>query len=482
MEVLKSALWILLGRWAYNIIGLISFAVIVSRLDVSDYGIWAIVSTALIFSDIFFQDAAENALVRQEGDERQVIWSGFWVILLFSIFLSGSLIVISLVVSALYIESLYSELLWGISALVVVQAISSVARGVLLRRRMSKAFSLSLSFANLVGAVFGIVAVFLNLGIWSLLVQQSTLHLVVLIVTWNLSRLGRPQPGTPQLRGEIARFVWYGMWSSVLNVGVNRIDIVLASTLFGPTAAGLFALAKRIIQISQDLVGSSFDKALIALRSQMLREETQQREPAVKKATFFGDNPFIQAVTLQAMLIIPAFAGLSITASIIVPLIFGPQWIQASQLVALMSIGGVFRAMVTLERAEQVVSGHVGRLLLVRVGELIITLSLLLPFGHLGVEVIAGLFSARYFLSYLLVVAVNPTDARFTEHLVLVARALWPALIGSVLMAISMEIVKRMTSDYSSALQLAACFIVGLVVYLVIMLLLRRHWMGTAAD
>lgn len=454
MSIMRAAAWMLFGRWAFYIVTLVSFSIIVRYISAESYGIYVLAGTFLIFSDVFFNDSVESAVVRQQGDLDAVSNTAFWIVLAFSLFIALVVVFIAYPMAMLYGMDELIVLLAGVSLVVVIQGCASVPRALLLKLGAARNYSFYSGASNLVGAVFGILAAINGFEYWSLVIQQGVLQGCMLLTCSVVARFFPKFRFDKDIGREIFGFVRTSFFSCVLNVVTNRLDVIFIGLSFGVAQVGVYGLAKRLIQIVQELVGSSFDKALVSFKSRAGSEKS--------------GRAYQQSVMAQCILLFPAFAGFAATADLLIPLLFGRQWGDAPFLIGLLAVGGVFRSMVTIERAELVVQGRAGTILKVRFWELLIGLAAVVPFAQLGAVWMAIGFSIRYILGYFLVLNSRFTSfSEFYEHLKQTVSWVIHPFFAVSLMLIALFGINEFAvfSDFSPFVNLIADISIGTVVY-----------------
>ena len=451
MSLVRNVAWMLAGRWVYNLVTLVSFTIIGSIISPADFGIYTLASTFLILADTFYADAVENLIVRQEGDEATIAPTFFWVSLGYSIALAVAIVGLAWPFGWFYQDSQVTHATHAIAAIIIVQGSAAVPRALLMRRKRSRQYATNSAIGNVVGACVGIFAALNGAGFWSLIFQQGCLHLTMLVLCSIAARF-RPRATYDRAAGhEFAGHVATMLWSTVLNVASNRLDVLVVGALYGSTATGLFGLARRLVQIIQDLVASSFDKILLSM---VARQNTKGQ----------ADRLYRSSVLLQGITAIPSFAGFAVIAPVLLPLVFGHEWGGAAPLVILMAGGGVFRAMVTIERAQQMAAGQMKQIARVRLLELLISAVLVGAFAWAGPAVLAATYTVRQFLGYVLVVRsrVGWTEAR----LLLARTAGWLAMpvAAAGLMVVSVSLA---LSELKPLVRVEVCLIVSVVVGIV---------------
>jgi O-antigen/teichoic acid export membrane protein len=316
----------------------------------------------------------------------------------------------------------------------------------------------------LIGATVGITLSFHGYGYWSLLAQQIVLQLAMLVLCSHATRFIPGLKLDANIGVGLTRFIGLTFWSVLLNVATNRIDVLVLGLHASSVAVGNFSLAKRIIQIVQDLVASSFDKALVSLKS---------RSASVTSHRML----YKRSVIAQAALLLPTFVGFALVAPYLIPIAFGSDWQTSATLIGLMTVGGIFRSLVTVERAEQVVEGTAAKLLYVRFIEAIFALLLIVPFADAGPEYMSIVFSIRYVVGYLLVVR-SRLGAAAGRHTLSVAGWIWaPVASTMVMIPVTLASMYSLPTWLPATSTVAIAAVVGGLCYCGLMAILRMFWL-----
>lgn len=463
--MLNKVLWLLAGRWVYNIITLISFFLIINEIGQASYGIYAIAAVFLIFVDMFFTDGIEAAIVRHKGDRDNVIKMALLVVLVFSVVLSFLIALLAFFWEYIYDSHEIFYVVLSISSLVLFYGTNAAFRGCLIRDNNTKSVSKIQSLACLVGALSGIYSAQHGAEYWSLIIQQAIFIFISCSGLAYCSHIKWKGCVDYSVFKEIFRFAKYSFFTTVLNVFTNRLDILIIGSVFGLAQAGLYAFAKRIIQIVQDIFASAFDKVLVSM---MRVSDCSKEEKRSYNLAIFG----------QSALLFPAFIGLAFLSDDFLSLFFNDTWEEAAIFLSYMIVGGIFRAMVTLERAVQVSSGAVRTILKVRVQELFIALLLFTPvyvFESISPLYIAVAFSLRQFLGYLLVVNSHSSD-KFFANLNHIKHTVTIPFIATLVMMLSIVLLTYFLPQKAwYNVVLTAVF--GGAVYFFVMWLTKSRWL-----
>lgn len=462
MSLAKNVMYMLAGRWVYNLTTLATFSIIVTMITPSEFGVYTLASTFAIFSDLFFSDGVENLILKQKEETKSATSSFFWVAVAFSAILAAFVALVSVPFGWLYDSE---QLVWATQAMCVVllvQGAASVPRALLLRAGRSRQYATNSALSNLIGSVAGIIAAIKGFGIWALIVQPLVLQVAMLFLCSAAARY-RPRL---ILDLEVARTFSYDLgvmlWSTILNVLGNRIDVFMIGYVFGEAATGVYGLAKRIVQILQDLVASSFDKIMLSMIS---------RQPAADP-----EGLYRRSVFLQAAVAIPSFIGFAAISPMLIPAVFGGEWKSAAPLVALMAVGGIFRSMVTIERAQQLAYGQIKNIAHVRLVELFISVASS-PLTWLGIPIVALAFSVRSAFGYVLVLNSRFGHEALLSRTLIAGKLISIPIFASATMAISvltaMSVIEGVVSDWSG---IAICVAVGIASFTMVMAASHRAW------
>ncbi|ODU68642.1 MULTISPECIES: oligosaccharide flippase family protein [unclassified Novosphingobium] len=465
MSLAKNVAWMLAGRWAYNLITLASFTTIVALISPAAFGIYTIASTFLILSDTFFSDAVENLIVRQNGEEADIAPTTFWV----SVGISG-LMAALIAVIAFGFGWFYSsvETQWAIQAIaliIVVQGAASVPRALLMRHGRSRQYATNSALSNLIGAAIGVASAYRGAGFWSLIIQQGALHISMFTLCSIRAGFVPSMRLDRTIAHDFAGHVATMLWSTILNVFGNRLDILVIGALFSNSVTGVYGLAKRLVQILQDLVASSFDKVMLSMIARQGLKGHQERI-------------YRSSVLMQGITAIPSFAGFAAISPLAIKMIFGPEWDGAAALIIMMTVGGIFRSMVTIERAQQMLAGQTRLIANVRLVELIIGVILVVPFGRLGPAYMAVVFSVRYVIGYVLVIASRIGRRETPALLAQTARWLAVPVLATLAMSGIVWLAQRELHGLGHPmLTIAASVMIGVVVFGAILAAARRFWL-----
>jgi O-antigen/teichoic acid export membrane protein len=114
---------------------------------------------------------------------------------------------------------------------------------------------------------------------------------------------------------DVSRFGLYASGNRVIQI--MSIDQILIGTLMGPAPLGIFGFSKRIFQMLNDVIAGVLNSVSYALLSSLQTEKEKLREA------------FLIVTFASSAFSFPLFIGLASVSNDLVPLVFGPQWLEA---------------------------------------------------------------------------------------------------------------------------------------------------------
>lgn len=176
------------------------------------------------------------------------------------------------------------------------------------------------------GAVAGITVALAGGGVWSLVSQHVATAGAASAVLW-ITAADRPRLCLAFREGaELARIGAGSAAVTTFNSLNQRTFIILVGMLLGTDAAGYLSLAFRTVDMVRDLVSHAVSQVALPIFSRLQDDPRALREA-------FGS-----AIELTCLVTFPLFAGMAVTAPLIVELLFGRQWLPAAPYAAVLAV------------------------------------------------------------------------------------------------------------------------------------------------
>ncbi|PST27155.1 hypothetical protein C7U60_02385 [Mesorhizobium plurifarium] len=268
--------------------------------------------------------------------------------------------------------------LMRVSALAPALAgVGLVQEGMLARRFAFSVLAVRRPLAILVGGALSIALAYLGFGAWSIIAQT-----VLVAATGSLVCL-MAMPVVPASR--FSKTEWRDASSSatklmgrqVLDVASQRLPEALLGFLAGPVAAGLFRLAKALLDLAKSILVYPISAGLLPVFARMSGDR--------QKLESFALNVCVASVVIVSM---PAL-GFAVFSPMIIRIAAGPAWMQTADVMMIFAMTLPPLALVAAIPSFMIASQQAGALLWCSAAQLLAAMALV-ALGALWDVVIAS--------------------------------------------------------------------------------------------
>jgi O-antigen/teichoic acid export membrane protein len=467
-RVAKGALWATVEVWGVELLQLLVFTVLARLVGPEAYGLVALaMAFVLVPQNLLVHGGWIEALVQRRELTREEVDSVLW--LLAGLGLTSAILLAALAPWAAALLDL-PELAPLLRVLAICPALTSlmVVPAGLLQRRLALA---PLALRSILGVgLGGVVAVALALGgagPWALVANEIAWPLAGVVIL-GLAAGHRPRfAWAPRRLAEIGRFALGITGEQLLQLGELLLPRLLLGWLAGPVAVGIWGLARKLFELSAELVSRpALRVALPAFTG--LRDDPERLAAGLALAVEF-----------TALAAVPGYALALVLAPDLVALAFGEPWRPAGEALRLLAaLGPLVPSAMLLTSAFQA-AGRADLVLLLAAVGAVLLLVLLGALSSWGVFGVAAAFTVRGWILWPVRLALAHRVLRLAIAPVLAPLA--PILLAGAAMLGAMLAARRLVDEPSGALGVALAAGAGAVVYLGALGLLARPALARAA-
>jgi PST family polysaccharide transporter len=347
---------IIIGSINWNFINTISqtiltfgVGVVLARiLDPNDFGLFGLTIILLGILNLLFTGSISRFIIQKENLDAQDIESSLGI----SIFLSlvAYLIVwfISPLVASFFHYTILSELIRVYTISIFFISVSSILRGILIKKMNFKL----LFYSDLIAIVFGysIVGIILalnNFGVFSLIYATLIKELLSLITLYFFSK---PGISFKINLAKIKHIFYYsggvGL-SNIFGYAANNADYVIIGKLLNTNALGLYTRAFTIMTLPLSKISMTLFDVIFSVFSNA-KNDLQQIK-----------NIYLKSIKLIALLSFPILSTIMIGSELIITGIYGEKWSGAIRVLQILCIAGFFRVITNSAGAVAKATGKV---------------------------------------------------------------------------------------------------------------------------
>ncbi len=342
----------------------------------ADFGLLAMVAPLLTLVQIFNELGLSQATIQRAEISHGELSQLFWINLAASLALACLMALAAPLVAWFYGEPRLAMICVCLAGLLVLSGLGAQQIALMNRSmRFTALAGIDIACAAL-SVVVGIAAALAGLGYWSLVLMQAANSATILLMCWLLSDW---RPGWPRHEaslGGLLRFGGHVTGANLINFLGSNLDLVLIGRLGGSVAVGLYDRAFRLVAAPILQISLPVARVAVSLLSRLHGQDARYR------------TAWLRMLQLLLVMTTPAVIWTAMAAPVVVPLLLGPGWGEASPIVSALALATGFAPLSIGAGWLFVSQGRTGeQLRFVSLRALLAICSLLagLPWGALGV-------------------------------------------------------------------------------------------------
>jgi lipopolysaccharide exporter len=260
--------------------------------------------------------------------------------------------------------------------------------------------------------------------------------------------------------GALADLFHFSKWMLLVNCLSflkERSSDFVVGRLAGPHALGIFSVSAELANMPGTELIAPINRAVFPAYARLAHDPEALR------------TEYLSVMGMVGLLAIPAVAGMAATAPLIVPVILGPNWLDAQVILTVLAFFGITQVVQSNAFSAYMALGRPDILARLTASHVIVLLTLLI-----SLTVWKGVIGAAFAYLITALIMVPLTFAFLFPRLQLTtrrfARVVWrPMLASAVMFAVVREFIDELAGAGAGtpilALVLIAAIIVGMVTY-----------------
>ena len=419
----RGAIWQGLAFVAGKVFVLVTIIVLARLLSPEEYGLVALALVLMAYAETIADAGVAQALVYLPHTG-EVARSALLISVVLGCLLASGAVLGAPAIAGVFNLPEVAPLVQVLSISLLATALAAVPEA-LLRRDLH--FKRQTAAPVLRAATMGAVTLslaFAGYGAWSLAIGTAAGSVAYAAACWFLLPGKAPWQVWRVTRDALRANLQFGApvaGSSLLARLIFDIDYLIIGLFLGANALGFYTLAFRAPELVIINVFFVLSTVLFPLYAKVRGEPDRLR------------SGYLKSVELQALYGMTAGVGLAVTAPIMVPVVFGPQWGEAVLPLVFLSLYAAARSLGAGANDVYKALGRPGlsiRISLVRLAVLAPVLLFAVQWGIVGVAC-AQLAAALLFALGMQLVAAKVMDLQFRQLL----RAVVPGVVCGVAVA-----------------------------------------------
>jgi len=322
-KVAKGALWMVMARLADRSVGFVSTLILARLLVPADFGLVAMATAVIAMLELLKSFGFDIALIQRSSAERRhfdTVWT-------FNI-IAGFGVALIMAVIAPAVASFYKDP--RLVPILLVLAIGSVITGfenvgvVAFRKELQFQREFWYQFLRrLAGFALTIPLAFVIRGYWALVIGTAISRVFGVALSYYMHPY-RPKFSLKASR-DLLSFSGWILATNVVQFANTQSATFLIGKTAGPAPLGLFTLSYQIAALPTSELVAPVNRAVFPAYARQADDERALKGSYLRVMQFF------------AVLGFPGALGLAFCAPLLVPILLGDKWLNATPLVAILS-------------------------------------------------------------------------------------------------------------------------------------------------
>jgi O-antigen/teichoic acid export membrane protein len=476
-----AVLWAAVGTCGREGIGFFIFLVLARILGPEAYGLVGMALAVVAVGQVFLINSLEPVIVQRQDLEPGHLDAAFWSLVGLAALLMLVAIGAAPAVASMFGEPEVAKLVWWLSGLPVLQALSAVPIALLTRRMRFDILAARSVLAVVGGGAVGIGMALTGQGAFSLVGHLLTQAILSLLVLWTASDW---RPGFRVRRRylrdlRVSGFYMLGIRFMILIE--QQVPRVLIGYFFGATSLGIYTLSSRILDILFLVSIRPVHDVMLPIFARLQGDLQRFRQ-----LLSVGQQ-------LCAMVAFPVFIGLVLVAPLVIPMLLGQRWQDAVVIVQLLGLQGILLSIASVSSPIPQAFGRWDVTLIERLLMTFLITTAIVSGRGFGLSIVVGTMVAA---TYLMVPVYFYIVQCFAKAPVLEQLVWYRSIVVAVVaMAVAVHVWGRVAEpSFSDISLLATSILIGALVYcgvlgLVALPLIRKAkeictslWRGSATT
>lgn len=328
--VLASFIWKLMERSGVQGIQFIVQLVLARLLLPEDFGVIAIVTVFISIANVFVQSGLNTALIqKKEADDRDFS-SVLYISLLISGFLYIVIFFLARPISDFYQEPQLIPILRILSITLFFGAFNSVQNAYVARHMKFKSLFFSSLGAVIISGTTGIIAAFLGLGVWALVLQQLINQLVISTNLWFTVKWRPKLYFSVERVKSLFSFGWKLLASNLIHVLYMNLRTLVIGKVYTPSALGFYNRGEAFPKIIVENIDGSIQSVMLPTFS-AYQDKLDRLKSMVRRT-----------VVTSSFFVFPAMVGLAVIAEPLIKIVLTDKWLDAVPFLQIFCLGYSF--------------------------------------------------------------------------------------------------------------------------------------------
>ncbi|MBO1752657.1 lipopolysaccharide biosynthesis protein [Actinotalea sp. BY-33] len=381
-QATSGVMWAAAEKWMVRGSTLVGFVILGRLLSPEEFGIVALAMVFITLLTVVTDSGLTAYLVQRRTLDRAVTSTAFYVSAAVGLILSPALAFAAPALADLFDVPALGQVLPALAVALLIASLSNVPAGLLQRELRFKELAVRQVLATGLSVVVAIGLAFAGAGVWALVGQTLVRGVVSFVVLWWTSDF-RPAWTFSRAAGrEMLGFGSKTMLVRIFRHSRDEGESLLIGVLLGTTVLGLWTVALRLVNVIMDLGAAVFGRVAHPVFAK-LRDDSPRLGRALGNSMAIG-----------GLVLVPSLVVLAMTSDVVVPAVFGEQWVPATGVAAILAFRAIGYGLGEFHRALFLATGRPGVELAIMAVEITVQIGLIILLADRGLTTVAVALTA----------------------------------------------------------------------------------------
>lgn len=316
-KIISSLLWKLLERGGTQGIQFIVQIILARLLLPEVYGTVALVTVFINLAQVFVQSGLGTALIQKKEAEDVDFTSVFFVSLGLSAVLYVLLFVFAPVIAGFYRNTELIPVLRVLGLVLFFGAVNGIQNAWVSRNMLFKTLFKSSLGALAISGTAGIVAAYMGLGVWALVIQQLVNQACITVIMWFTVKWRPIRTFSFQRVKALFSFGYKLLISALIDTMYRELRTLVIGRFFASSLLGFYNRGEQFPKLIMSNIDGSIQTVMLPAMS--AHQDDKEHVKAMMR----------RAIKTSSFIMFPMMVGMAVVAEPMVRLLLTDKWLPA---------------------------------------------------------------------------------------------------------------------------------------------------------
>ncbi|MCS3555822.1 MULTISPECIES: MOP flippase family protein [unclassified Sphingobacterium] len=378
--------WSSLSTIIRTTVQIIQLSLLTYLLDKSDFGILAIASMIIGFTEIFSNLGLAVGIIHKQNITNEEYSTLYWLNIIASIFIFLVLCGITPFLAKFYNENILNTIIPLLGVQIVINSFGKIFQTIKTKELDFQFISKISIVSVIIGFLITLLLAFNNFGLYSLVIGQlvqSFINQMVYVFYGRKNKIIKFYFNFKEVR-PFVMIGGYQLGTQIMDYVSSKIDVFLIGRFFGMEALGIYNVAKELVLKPFLLINSLVISVVSAAFSKIQNDLDKVK------------INFAKVLKLVSLITIPIYAIMYVFSDVIVDLLYSSAFAQVGLFIKLMILVGICGSISSVSSVLIIAKGRTDIGFIWTIFRVTISVVVVLITSQFGINVVAWSQSILY--------------------------------------------------------------------------------------